>query len=265
MTLTAAERARWDADGYVVRRDVLAPHEVARLRAAAEDVVARVIAYAERPDAGPEMLLADGHRIQFSSRTAIQWEWGSEAREIRLLEPVTHLDPRLASLWDDPRLIAPMRDALRHAAVGPYTCKLNLKRPREGSRFPWHQDFPYWYAFAGDHARDIATAIVFLDDASVENGAIRVLPGSHRNGPARRDPDDPTGFLADPGRIDEGREVAVEVPAGSVLLLSSLLLHSSSPNTSSHHRRALLLSFQPAGRPRQVELDWRPERVHELP
>jgi ectoine hydroxylase-related dioxygenase (phytanoyl-CoA dioxygenase family) len=55
------------------------------------------------------------------------------------------------------------------------------------------------------------------------------------------------------------------VPAGSMLLLSSLLLHRSSPNTSSHHRRALLLSFQPAGRPRQVELDWRPQRVHELP
>jgi ectoine hydroxylase-related dioxygenase (phytanoyl-CoA dioxygenase family) len=153
MTLTATERARWDADGYLVRRDVLAPDEVVRLREAAEDVVARVI----------------------------------------------------------------------------------------------------------------ATAIVFLDDASVENGAIRVLPGSHRDGPARRDPDDPTGFLADPAHIDAGCEVAIEVPAGSMLLLSSLLLHRSSPNTSSDQRRALLLSFQPAGRPRQVELDWRPERVRELP
>jgi ectoine hydroxylase-related dioxygenase (phytanoyl-CoA dioxygenase family) len=265
MTLRAAERARWDGDGYFVRRDVLTPDEVVRLREAAEDVVARVIAHAERPDAGPEMLLADGHRIQFSSRTAIQWEWRSGSREIRLLEPVTHLDGRLSRLWDDPRLVAPMRDALGQDDVGPYTCKLNLKRPRDGSRFPWHQDFPYWYAFAGDRARDIATAIVFLDDASVENGAIRVLPGSHRGGPARRDPDDPTGFLADPAHIDAEREVAVEVLAGSVLLLSSLLLHRSSMNTSSHHRRALLLSFQPAGRPRQVELDWRPERVHELP
>src|SRR5262245_19680256 len=134
MTLTAAERARWDADGYLVRRDVLAHDELVRLREAAEDVVARVTAHAERPDAGPELLLADGHRIQFSSRTAIQWEWRSGSREIRLLEPVTHLDARLTLLWDDPRLVAPMRDALAGGAVGPYTCKLNLKRPREGSR-----------------------------------------------------------------------------------------------------------------------------------
>lgn len=265
MTLTAGEQARYADDGYIVRHHVLAPHEIADLRAVAEDVVARVVAQAERPDAGPEMRLADGHRIQFSSRTAIQWEWQAGSREIRLLEPVTHLDAMLLRLWDDPRLVAPMRAALGCGDVGPYTCKLNLKRPREGSRFPWHQDFTYWYAFAGSHARDIATAIVFLDDASRENGAIRVLPGSHRRGPAPRDPDDPTGFLADPARIEADREVAVEAPAGAVLLLSSLLLHRSSPNTSAHQRRALLLSFQPAGRPRQVELDWRPDRVHELP
>jgi len=265
MRLTAAERARYEDDGYLVRRGVLDSSEVASLREVVEDVAARVAAHAERPHAGPEMLLADGHRIQFSSRTAIQWEWRSGSREIRLLEPVTHLDARLTLLWDDPRLVAPMRDALAGGAVGPYTCKLNLKRPREGSRFPWHQDFPYWYAFAGNHARDIATAVIFLDDASTDNGAIRVLPGSHKDGPAPRDPDDATGFLADPARIDPRREVVVDAPAGAVLVLSSLLLHRSSPNTSARQRRALLLSFQPAGRPRQVELDWRPDRVRDLP
>ena len=32
-----------------------------------------------------------------------------------------------------------------------------------------------------------------------------------------------------------------------------------------HQRRAILLSYQPAGRPRQIELSWVPERVAELP
>jgi hypothetical protein len=265
MRLDDAEHARYRHEGFLVRPDVFTPEELVGLREAVEDVVARVVAHATRPGGGPEMRLGDGHRIQFSSRTAIQWEWTDGSRAVRLLEPVTHLDPRLAALWEDPRFVEPMKDALGAEAIGPYTCKLNMKRPREGSEFPWHQDFPYWYAFAGDRARDIATAVLFLDDARVANGAIRVLPGSHHLGPAPRDPDDPAGFLADPGRIDTDREIAIEAGAGAVLYLPSLLLHRSSPNGSRDERRALLLSFQPAGRPRQTELTWRPERVRELP
>jgi ectoine hydroxylase len=259
------ERADYARDGYVVRPCVVGRDELVRWRDVVEQVVARVTSHATRRASGPEMRLGDGHRIQFSSRTAIQWEWAPGSREIRLLEPFTHLDERFDALWSDPRLVEPMRDALGVDAVGPWTCKLTLKRPHEGSEFPWHQDYPYWYAFAGDRARDIATAILFLDDATADNGAIRVLPASHLRGPAARDPGDPTRFLADPAHIDASREHTVELAAGGLLLFSSLLLHRSTPNRSSAQRRAMLLSFQPAGRPRQAELPWRPERVSELP
>jgi len=265
MRLDQTERARYARDGYVVRTGVMTRDEIAALREVVEEVVTRVVTRATRPDGGPETEFGDGHRIQFSSRTVIQWEWAAGSREVRLLEPFTHLDARFARLWDDPRLLGPMKDALGTDAVAPWTCKLNLKRPHEGSEFPWHQDYPYWYAFAGTDARDIATAVLFLDDASVENGAIRVLPGSHAGGPAPRDPNDSTHFLADPARIDVRHERAIEVAAGGLLLISSLLLHRSSPNRSTHQRRAMLLSFQPTGRPRQTELPWRPERVVELP
>jgi ectoine hydroxylase len=265
MRLTPEERAAYAQDGFVVRHGVLSADEVARWRDVIEEVVARVASHATRPEGGPEMALGDGHRLQFSSRTAIQWEWTPGSTEIRLLEPFTHLDARFEPLWDDPRLVEPMKDALGTETVGPWTCKLNLKRPREGSEFPWHQDYPYWYAFVRDQAREIATAIVFLDDATADNGAIRVLPGSHAAGPAPRDPNDPTRFLADPARIDARRERAVELAAGGVLLFPSLLLHRSSPNASDRQRRAMLLSFQPAGRPRQRELPWDPDRVAELP
>ena len=78
---------------------------------------------------------------------------------------------------------------------------------------------------------------------------MRVIPGSHRNGSAPRNPHDPTRFLADPSRLDVASEVVVEVPAGSVLWFGAFLVHRSSPNTSGQHRRALLPSWQPAGRP----------------
>ena len=264
MRFTADERLRYHRDGFIVRARAFAA-DVDELRAVVEDVIAAVVARARRPEAGHEFTLSDGHRMQFSSNTLIQWEWADGSREVRLIEPFTHLHPRFDRLWSDPRLVEPMRDALGADAVAPYTCKLNLKRPREGSQFPWHQDYPYWYAFTPTTAHEIATAILFLDDAMAENGALRVLPGSHRRGPAPRDPRDPTKFLADPARLDTSAEHLVEAPAGSLLLLPSLLVHRSEPNTSERQRRALLLSFQPAGRPRQRELEWRPERVEELP
>ncbi len=184
---------------------------------------------------------------------------------MRLIEPFTHLHPRFTALWQDARLSSPFHAMFGVEAIAPYTCKLNLKRPREGSEFPWHQDHSYWYAFTPEHAREIGTVILFLDDATADNGAIRVLPGSHLRGPAPRHRDEPTGYLADPSQIDASQERVVEAPAGSLLFFPSLLLHRSSPNTSGRQRRAILLSFQPAGRPRQSELVWQPERVAELP
>lgn len=262
---TAAERQSYARDGYVVRTGVYGPAELHALRELVEAVIAGVVEHAERPSAGPHFTLADGHRMQFSSNTLIQWEWADGSREVRLIEPFTHLHPRFAALWNDARLVAPMRDALGVDAVSSYTCKLNLKRPREGSQFPWHQDYTYWYAFTPSTAREIATAILFLDDADEDNGALRVLAGSHRRGPAARDRSEPTRFLADAAHLDSADERVVAVPAGSLIMFPSLLVHRSSPNASSRQRRAMLLSFQPAGRPPQRELEWRPERVEELP
>ncbi len=264
MRFSERERAQYAREGFVLRTGVFAPDDLELLRAAVEDTIAQVVAHASRPDSGPEFLLA-GHRLQFSSRTVIQWEWREGSPEVRLLEPFTHLDPRFAALWDDRRLVEPMQDAIGVDAVAPFTCKLNLKRPREGSEFPWHQDYPYWYVRTREGAHQIATAMLFLDEATAENGALRVLPASHHAGPAPRDRGEDTGFLADPARLDAAREVLVPAAAGSVLFFPSLLLHRSSPNTSDHQRRAILLSFQPAGRPRQEDMPWNPERVHELP
>jgi len=251
--------------GYHLEEGVIGADELERLRAVAESVAERVAKHAQREGAGPEGRLADGHRIQFSSMAGIQWEWADGSQAIRLIEPADHLDPSIDELFRDPRLTRPAQEALHTDDIGPFTSKLNLKRAREGSEFPWHQDFPYWYVAAGHDAADVVTAILFLDDSTEANGAVRVIPGSHRNGPALRDPKDPTRFLADPAHLDVASEVVVEVPAGTVLWFGAFLVHCSSPNTSGAHRRALLPSWQPAGRPRLHDLSYVPEKVEDLP
>ena len=265
MRFTADEQRAYRSDGFLLRQGEFAAGELNHLRAVVEEVIAGVAERARRPGAGPQFQFADGHRAQLSSNTVIQWEWADGSREIRLIEPFTHLHRDFEQLWTDARFVEPMTDALGVEGVCPYTCKLHLTRPREGSRFPWHQDYTYWYAFTPATAHEIATAILFLDDSTVENGALRVLAGSHLLGPVPRDPSDPTGFLADPARLYTSAETLVDAPAGSLLFLPSTLVHCSSANTSAAQRRAILLSLQPAGRPRQTELDWRPERVADLP
>jgi len=263
--LDEAERSVYTRQGYLLRRDVLRPDEIRALQSAAEEVVASVVARARAGEGSREFTLPGGHRFQFAQQSLIQWEWREGSGEVRLLEPVTHLDPRLEALWSDPRLSEPMKDFLGVAAVCPFTSKLNLKRPREGSEYPWHQDYPYWYVRTPAHAHEIVNAMILLDDAASDNGALSVLPGSHRNGPAPRDRAEASQFLADAARIDETRSVQVEARAGSVLFFPALLLHRSSPNASERERRALLLSYQPAGRERQETLPWHPELVHNLP
>lgn len=262
--MTDQERLAYARDGYLLREAVFPENELAALRAAAEDVEQRIRKAAAAVNSS-EITLPDGHRLAFASDAAVQWEWNEGSQEIRIVEPIDHLHPRFEALFHDPRLADPARDALGHDQVVAFTSKLNLKRGRDGSRFPWHQDFPYWYVRVEDHANDVMTALLLLDDADVENGALRVLPGSHLEGPAPRDPNDPLKSLADPGQIDASSEVVLEAPAGSMVFFGSLLLHRSSPNESGRDRRALLPSFQPAGRPHWRQTPFRPELIERLP
>ncbi len=265
MRLSAEEKTSFERDGYLVRRAQFSPDEVEDLRTITEDAAGRVVERARRDGAGPERTMADGHRIQFSSKAAIQWEWAEGSYSIRVMEPFDHIDPRFQELWSDARFAEPMKDMLGSGELAPFTSKLNMKRAKEGSEFPYHQDYPYWYAFTPEHAGELATAVLFLDDAAADNGAIRVLPGSHALGPAVRDRDGPDPALARTDALDRSGEVPVEVEAGSMVFFGSLLVHRSSPNTTDRHRRALLYTFQPAGRPRMQELEYNPKLIAQLP
>jgi hypothetical protein len=249
--------------GYVLPPEVFGATEVERLRGAVEQVHAEVVAAAE---AGETTLNVwpDGHRLETVRGTTIHWESDAVGKAVRSLSPVSHLHPLLDALWDESRLTGPMGELIG-ATAGRFVAKLNFKRAGVGSEFAWHQDFPYWYGCAGPAAYDIATAIVMLDDNTVENGAMTLIPGSPAEGPVRRDPLDPTGLLVDPLVVDESRAVTVEAPAGSVLMFPGLMVHRSAPNRTASDRRSLLYCFQPAGRPELTALHHNPERLADLP
>jgi ectoine hydroxylase-related dioxygenase (phytanoyl-CoA dioxygenase family) len=112
----------------------------------------------------------------------------------------------------------------------------------------WHQD----EAHIPTRDRSLTAVWIALDDATVENGCLWVIPGSHRSGVLHpvREQNDP--------RFDCTREaygfgyreedaVPVELPAGAALVFDGYLLHRSLPNAGHRGmRRALVNHYMSA-------------------
>ena len=130
-----------------------------------------------------------------------------------------------------------------HALIGPsgrlYGSKLNLKSPGYGSPVEWHQDWAFY-----PHTNDDVLAVgVMLDDTTVENGAMYVIPGTHK-GPTY-DHHGADGYFTgamDPDTcgVDFSKAVACEGPAGSCSFHHVRTVHGSAQNTSNRPRGLLL-------------------------
>jgi phytanoyl-CoA hydroxylase len=120
----------------------------------------------------------------------------------------------------------------------------------------WHQD----EAHIPTRDRSLTAVWIALDDATVENGCLWVIPGSHRSGVLYpvRDQDDPRFDCTQEAHGFGYREqdaIPVELPAGSALVFDGHLLHRSLPNTGRHGmRRALVNHYMSA----ESLLPWSP-------
>jgi ectoine hydroxylase-related dioxygenase (phytanoyl-CoA dioxygenase family) len=118
---------------------------------------------------------------------------------------------------------------------------LLLKPPSVGSQKGWHQDSPYWPI----EPMELCSCWFPLDNATLENGCMAVLPGEHKHGPLPHVSvtDD---FVIQEGVFDPAAGVAVPMRAGSGLFFHSLLPHYTAPNQSQKWRRAIALSYMSA-------------------
>ncbi len=246
--LTAAERDAYARDGFIVRAAIFSRAEVAELRDAAE----RVVRDAEAALPRASRYEIDGNAYADATigdvATTVQLEHAPGSRTVRVIEPFCALHPRFEALLDDARLVEPMRGLVGAERVALFTDKLNLKRPREGSRFSWHQDSPYWAHFCR-HLDQLPNAMITLDDADERNGCFRVIRGSHTRGllPGRTGEGRLGPLFTHPSAFDASAQVPAVVPAGSAVFFSPHTVHGSEPNESDQARRAIVLTYQPAG------------------
>ena len=145
------------------------------------------------------------------------------------------------NLANDPRLL----DRIE-SLVGPdfnlQHSKLNMKPAKVGSVVDWHQDLAY-FPHTND---DLVTTLVYLDDATEENGCLQVLPRHHHHYFNHATPDGKfSGMITenlDGNRF--GRPVSLAAPAGSAIFMHCITPHSSLPNRSTRPRRTLIFEYR---------------------
>ena len=211
-------------DGYAVLPAVLGPDEVAAITAEATAVC--------RGERGA---------IEGTAPAAP----GESDLDVLRRHLCIHFPHKLSTVFEDVARLPTVVDVLT-GAVGP-----NLKlvqsmlfvksegRPGQA----WHQD----EYFIPTRDRSLTAAWIALDDATVDNGCLWVIPGSHRRGvlyPDREQEDERFDCTVESYGFaySEADAVPVEVPAGSVVLFNGYLLHRSLPNTGAGGMRRAFVS-----------------------
>lgn len=120
-----------------------------------------------------------------------------------------------------------------------------LIKPPSGNPTAWHLDVPYW----SFDSRDAVSFWVALDDATLANGCMWYLPGTHKT--ARFDN---VGIGENIGALfnvyPEWKELepqSAPCPAGSMVWHNGLCAHGAGANMTFAHRRAMTCGFMPDG------------------
>jgi hypothetical protein len=168
---------------------------------------------------------------------------GDRARLSHLRSYPSQLLPSFAALIRHPRLIEAVSQI-----IGPdllvWSCGFFIKEPSSKSYVSWHQDLNYW-GLDGD--REV-TAWYALTPATIENGCMRFIPGSHK----RQDVPHVDSFAKD-NLLTRGQEIAVEVDeasavnvelrAGQVSFHHGHLFHASAPNLTNSRRLGIAIRY----------------------
>lgn len=126
--------------------------------------------------------------------------------------------------------------------------QIQYKPPVLGGPTYWHQDHPAWPII---QPAELVSAWVALDDATVDNGCMWMVPGSHKwgdHGKYIATDEAYMPYLKDPSRLPaELRYEAVpfEIKKGQVGFHHCLTWHGALPNRSDRKRRAIAVHYMP--------------------
>jgi len=243
--LTAPQVEKFRRDGYLVFPGLFSGAEIAVLRT------------------------ETGRLAQVNADTVIRERTGGVRSIFRVHEDDgATRSAAFRALVRTPRVLRPTMQALGSDAVYVYHTKINTKPAIEGTVWMWHQDYGSWQR-DGCPRPDMATFAVMLTDSVEMNGALYVIPGSHRRGRIEPYYDDSTSykFWAIPKKdvVEALRSspppVPIVGPAGTAVLFHCNLLHASGHNLTAEDRWHIYISFNCCANAPAFGPDSRPDWV----
>jgi ectoine hydroxylase-related dioxygenase (phytanoyl-CoA dioxygenase family) len=207
-------RESLDRDGYAALAGVLATDQIRVMRTRLADLLA-----AEGEQAGLE----------------VHQEHGTDR-----LADLVNKDPVFDPCFTDPRLLACVAHVLGEFKLSSLNFRAAL--PGHGLQALHAEGGPV----TDPAAFQVCNSIWLLDDFAADNGATRVVPGSHRSGRA------PGDAMSDV-RSAHPDEVLLLAPAGTVVVFNSHLWHGGTANRSSAPRRAMHAYFTRRGNTQQLD------------
>ena len=217
--LNSDEIERCDKQGFVIPDARLSDEKLTRLRMALDNVIAA------NPQTRPEQLVSVHVKDSGAEGVAGDEAFLEVARDESILDLVEQVIGPDVILWG---------------------CQAFCKPPGDGMEVPWHQDGHYW------PIRPLATCTVWiaLDDSVIENGCLRVIPGSHGGKALYSHLKENRADVVLNQRVrddlfDKSTAVDVELEAGQMSLHDVYLIHGSNPNRSTRRRAGLAIRYMP--------------------
>jgi ectoine hydroxylase-related dioxygenase (phytanoyl-CoA dioxygenase family) len=216
--LSDEQLRQYQADGFLILRQVFSSAEIAEAEAEANELLTR-----------KELIDTNNIRCRWQNHVV------SGECMFECFDPVIDIGPTCSRLAHDPRILEPLSAIYGDEALL-FKDKLIFKPP--GAKgYGMHQDFIGWK----DFPRTFVTVLVAIDGADADNGATEVFPGYHHVG--YLSPIDGMYHELPAGSVDESRGVKLDLEPGDIALFGCFTPHRSAPNRSDRWRRQLYLSY----------------------
>ncbi|MGW4843171.1 phytanoyl-CoA dioxygenase family protein [Nocardia brasiliensis] len=187
----------------------------------------------------------------------LAWQRGKPAFAglLRSISNAHHYEPELERILTETELarvvVSPAVDRRDPHFLTAYYW---AKPPVVGSAKPWHQDIAYAPPDFRENYRNVASIWVALDEATVDNGCLEFVYGSHRwgrmkhHGTAERNDDAPrdqdaTEYQVNVKSLASSRIEPVPLLPGAAVMFDGFTIHRSAANKSDSPRRALSFVF----------------------
>lgn len=242
LELTAEQIKQFDANGFLVLEGVLDTRELERWRLATDEAVALRLQVGGRHNQGATM--DPFYRTVFT-----------QALHLTRLHQGLHelvYDPRLAHLAA--RLVA--ADGMRF-----WHDQALIKEPY-ANQTSFHRDTPYWSV----STRRTVNFWLALDDATLENGCLWYLPGTHQLGDFTHVPigSGMSDLFAAFPQWRSIRAVPTPVAAGGLVVHNGMTAHGAGANMTPARRRAMTIAYFPDGEVYNGRRDTLPDEYYDI-